>query len=148
MLQTRDPALDSDLAWRDERVLASGLASPQPGLRQPILPSPLFNQPASPAPTEVTRPGHLGQPQVFHTELQIERRPGLLPDGVLGLLEPAVWEVRATVQPPPGRPARLVLREFERYYTDRTVPQGPNIQGQRRRVIEERLVYSEFFDWP
>ena len=148
VLQTRDPALDSDLAWRDERVLASGLASPQPGLRQPILPSPLFNQPASPAPTEVTRPGHLGQAQVFHTELQIERRPGLLPDGVLGLLEPAVWEVRATVQPPPGRPARLVLREFERYYTDRTVPQGPNIQGQRRRVIEERLVYSEFFDWP
>ena len=44
----------------------------------------------------------------------------------------------------------LVLREFERYYTDRTVPAGPNIQGkgQRRRVIEERLVYSEFFDWP
>ena len=27
VLQTRDPAIDSDLAWRDERVLASGLGT-------------------------------------------------------------------------------------------------------------------------
>lgn len=150
VLQTRDPAIDSDLAWRDEGVLASGLASPQTGLLQPIVHSPWFTQPASPAPTEVTRPGHLGQPQVFHTELQLPRRPGIRPEVIVGVSDPAVWDVRATVKPPPGRPARLVLREFERYYTDRTVPAGPNIQGkgQRRRVIEERLVYSEFFDWP
>jgi hypothetical protein len=57
-----------------------------------------------------------------------------------------LWSVNATVPAiPQGRPARLCLREFERYYTDRTVPQSFAGKVQRAKVVEERLVYAEFF---
>ena len=42
--------------------------------------------------------------------------------------------------------ARLVVREFERYYTDRWINQGQVNFLHKRRVVEERLVYTAFFN--
>jgi hypothetical protein len=39
-----------------------------------------------------------------------------------------------------------MLREFERFYTDRTVPEVRAGAVRRRRVIEERLVYATLFE--
>ena len=47
---------------------------------------------------------------------------------------------------PAGRQGRLMLREFERYYTDRTVPERRAGGLRRRIVVEERLVYAEVFE--
>jgi hypothetical protein len=44
------------------------------------------------------------------------------------------------------KPARLAVREYERYYTDRTVPEFRAGAVRQRRVVEERLVYTAFFD--
>ena len=38
-----------------------------------------------------------------------------------------------------------MVREFERYYTDRTVPETRAGAVRRRMVVEERLVYAEVF---
>lgn len=61
------------------------------------------------------------------------------------LLDPTVWQATVTMPATGSQPARLVVREFERYYTDRTVPDRRGAQTYRTRVVEERLVYSEFF---
>ena len=39
-----------------------------------------------------------------------------------------------------------MIREFEQFYSDRTVPERKGSAVHRRRVIEERLVYSAVFD--
>ncbi len=66
-------------------------------------------------------------------------------DVVVGpMLDPALWQTTVTLPDTAGKPARVAVREFERYYTDRTIPEqrgGP----QQRRVVEERLVYTAFF---
>jgi len=38
------------------------------------------------------------------------------------------------------------VREYERYYTDSTVPEQRAGAVRQRRVVEERLVYSAVFD--
>ena len=60
------------------------------------------------------------------------------------LIDPVIWQASITLPAYSGR-GRLVLREFERYYTDRTVPDKRGDTVYRKRVVEERLVYSEFF---
>jgi hypothetical protein len=62
------------------------------------------------------------------------------------LLDPAVWESTVALPDTGGRKARVVVREYERYYTDRTVPEVGAGATRRRRVVEERLVYTAFFD--
>ena len=37
-------------------------------------------------------------------------------------------------------------REYQRYYTDRTIPEGRGGVTHKRRVVEERLVYTAFFN--
>jgi len=151
VLQKRDPNIDSDLAWSDVATLNSGLALPPgatvetAGGAGPI--GPLFDQPARSAPTSVTRAGTLGELQAFETEVLVPARPKL-PDistGPVVTIDPAVWQATVTLPALSTQPARLVLREFERYYTDRTVPDKRGNQTFRKRVVEERLVYSEFF---
>ncbi|HPE80799.1 MAG TPA: hypothetical protein PKZ35_12425 [Gammaproteobacteria bacterium] len=39
-----------------------------------------------------------------------------------------------------------MIREFEQFYSDRTVPDHKGNAVHRRHVIEERLVYSAVFD--
>lgn len=150
VLQTRDAAIDSDLAWEDVATLAEHLALP-PGAAIDRVPGGIFAGAAKAAPETVTRTGVLGQPQTFATQLEITRPGpvfgGRTLDELADVLDPAVWEanVSLTAGQFAGKRARLVLREFERYYTDRTIPDKRGDQTYRKRVVEERLVYTEFF---
>lgn len=150
VLQTRDPQIDSDLAWSDVQVLASGLALP-PGATVDRVPGGVFSgaagtATAQPQPTAVpmhTKPvtvlDRLGEIQRFDREINVTLPP------VFELFDPAIWQGRATFSATDPLPYRLVLREFERYYTDRTVPERHGDKVLARRVVEERLVYTEFF---
>jgi len=64
--------------------------------------------------------------------------------GILELIDPTLWTGSVTLPALTG-PSRLAVREFERYYSDRTVPEQRGNQRLQRRVVEERLVYAEFF---
>ena len=156
VLQTRDPAIDSDLAWRDVNVLASGLALP-PGATIDRVPGGPFVSPAGDAPKAggsaiqvkpsivptnvkpITVVDRLGGLQSFDREINVKLPP------VLELFDPAIWQGRAVFAPTDPAPYRLVVREFERYYTDRTIPERHGDRVLQRRVVEERLVYTEFF---
>lgn len=177
VLQTRDPAIDSDLAWSDMSTLASSLAVP-PGGKVDTNGSPIFQVHAVPvADTPVTRPGRLGDPITFDTKVQRKASAGVsagMSTGAItnakssvpitvagtvpttvpnipvipippGLFDPVIWQAGVPLPDVGGKPARLVLREFERYYTDRTVPEQHGSSTWRRRVVEERLVYAEIF---
>ncbi len=146
VLQTRDPAVDSDLAWSDVRVLGSSLvpASPAPGggVTPATLPTPI--------PTATTVAAGVGSAVDLGPAHAVTHSPvgGALAAGVSigSLLDPAVWKTTVTLPNVGGKPARVVVREFERYYTDRTVPEVRGGATRRRRVVEERLVYTAFFD--
>ncbi len=60
------------------------------------------------------------------------------------LIDPVIWQANITLPAFSGK-GRLALREFERYYTDRTIPDRRGDVVYRKRVVEERLVYTEFF---
>jgi hypothetical protein len=64
--------------------------------------------------------------------------------GILDLIDSALRSGSVTL-PALIRPSRLAIREFERYYSDRSVPEQRGNQTLQRRVVEERLVYAEFF---
>jgi hypothetical protein len=165
ILQTRDPNIDSDLAWSDVATLAEGLVAPGGstppvtggvgtlgGLATEVTSTAL--QPATRAPSTITRAAGLGDRQTFASQILIPSATvsaagaaataGSLAVGVAVLFDPAIWNTNVTLPTFTGQ-ARLVLREFERYYTDRTVPERIGTVTHRRRVVEERLVYSEFF---
>jgi hypothetical protein len=151
VLQTRDAAIDSDLAWQDVATLAEHLALP-PGAKIDRVPGGIFGVHAAAAPTTVVKAGNLGKKQTFADKLEVLPQPGGVfgnqtIEDVIDALDPAVWEadVTLTAAQIAGKPARLVLREFERYYTDRTIPEKRGSSTFRRRVVEERLVYTEFF---
>lgn len=165
VLQRRDPSIDSDLAWSDVSVLASGIA--QPGGAPTDIANPgafVVNagsgsaassgataSVAAPAAsggvaaksvtsvsgTAVMRPDRLGQLHRFEPEL-------IAVPPVFELVDPAIWTGRGAMPAASTAPQRLVLREYERYYADRTVPEKRGNQTLRRRVVEERLVYTEF----
>ncbi|MHB1191494.1 MAG: hypothetical protein ACYC6F_00485 [Longimicrobiales bacterium] len=148
VLQTRDPAIDSDLAWRDFKILAAAVVAP-PGAAPDPFPGPdigAIDGPLAPAPapegrtvhTRVTGAVRLGAEVSLG---RIERVPG-----IGALIDPEIWQTSVTLPSTGGKPARLMLREFERYYTDRTVPERKDGEVRRRRVIEERLVYAAVFD--
>lgn len=58
---------------------------------------------------------------------------------------PASPRCRRSASAVGNKPARIVVREYERYYTDRTVHEHRAGATRRRRVVEERLVYTAFF---
>ncbi len=177
VLQFRDAAIDSDLAWSDAAVLASSIV-PQPSggstgplqpiqPLQPLRPSAIFDPGA--VTTVQNRLGHsidlervveLGG--ALASAARVPGAPGPVtgpttgpivtptqPGGVVvlpDLFDPIVWQATATLPSITGKVARLALREFERYYTDRTVPEKVGTATWRRRVTEERLVFTTFFD--
>lgn len=165
LLQTRDPAINSDLAWRDVSVLASGPAVPSSDLlvspRNIVAEQGAIAQAATGAVQVALRSGRsvrfdraelqtpdavghaaAGRRVLGRPDIAVETK---LPGGVLSLFDPVIWEHSATVPETGDAPARLVLREFERYYTDRSVTAQRAGATRRRRVVEERLVYTEFF---
>lgn len=166
VLQTRDPGIDSDLAWADHTVIGSGLvgevtdATPKPGpvRPQPIDPKIVTRSVDPRATVRVrTRKGltlrfdrtveltaatrAIGVPDVIGKGSRIPQLPPFL-------IDPVIWTLSTTLPKLPGdRPARLMLREFERFYTDRTTPASPLLRNAPIRiVVEERLVYAELFD--
>ena len=147
VLQIRDPALDSDLAWSDAAVLASGLldpsgAAPAPG--SPIITDRLRELPLR----EIATPAALNE---FAWLGGLEagpavRFPPVLEGPLLGdLLDPVIWSASVAVPDRGGKPARIAVREYERYYTDGSVPEQRAGALRRRRIVEERLVYTAFF---
>ena len=156
VLQTRDPNIDSDLAWSDAQVLASGV------LGVPAQPSPLPPV-VSPVGSVVGTVPSVARPSVTpgRATTPARREPGIggsvdlgrieagpvVEIGPIGtLIDPVVWEATVTLPQSGNKPARLAVREYERYYTDRTVPERRGNQTFRRRVVEERLVYTEIFN--
>lgn len=122
VLQTRDPAVDSDLAWSDGPVLASGLLDPGGS--------------SSSSSTPISVAGGLAI-----------RFPPVLQGPNLGeLLDPVIWSASAAIPDPGGKAARIAVREYERYYTDNAVAERRGGTLRQRRLVEERLVYSVFFD--
>lgn len=160
VLQQRDAALDSDLAWSDVAVLGSGPALP-PGMKADRMPgrldvthTPLVTGAAERAgrtavasqvraragATPVTRRGRLGEALQFEREVVITRPP------IGEWFDPPIWQTSVQLPIASGNaPRRLVMREFERYYADRSVDERRGSRTYKRRVVEERLVYSEFF---
>lgn len=157
VLQTRDPALDTDLAWSDLKVLASSLLAPAAAVPGPVV------QPVSPVVTTTGRraaaapaaivPERLGEKMALAAPV----RPGAPGVGAIDvggiggidigrLIDSVIWQSTVTLLEVGGKPARLVVREYERYYTDRTIPEVRGGVTHKRRVVEERLVYTAFFN--
>ena len=173
MLQTRDPAIDSDLAWSDLAIIGStilapagaGLVAAPATTIDPQVVAPATRRAAAGsaraaaassveiravrADTPVSVRDALGRRVDFSTSIDLGGVAGdiTIGDTVVGpVVDPAIWETSITLPNFGGKPARLVVREFERYYTDRTVPEQRAGATRRRRVVEERLVYTAFFN--
>jgi hypothetical protein len=158
VLQTRDPALDTDLAWSDVQVLASSLLAPAGTVIGPVLPGGVVTptvRPTVPAKAVRSTAKDLNE----RLELAAVNLGGVITTGtpttgitttvgggIVTLLDPTIWQTTITLPAVSGKPARLVVREFERYYTDRWIPQATAGFTHKRRVVEERLVYTAFFN--
>jgi hypothetical protein len=158
VLQTREPALDSDLAWTDVQVLASSLLTPGGVVIGPVVQKggvvaarPTVRATASAKKGAVaTAPATQGLAQRLDFGAAAIGQPGAI-TGVtvgsgIGLIDPAIWQTTVTLRDVGGKPARVVVREYERYYTDRTIGEVRGGATHRRRVVEERLVYAAFFN--
>jgi hypothetical protein len=173
VLQMQDAGVESDLGWDDLAQLASGLVGGPAGTRSASAPLPegVHLQRGDDTLKLRTRRGDtlrldrlvqrdgLGNGGVqlgTGGPGSIGVQPGPGSGGLTGggavvvqppaFAEPAVWTQTAQLPRLPARRAlRLVLREFERFYTDRTVPETVGSSVGRRVVVEERLVYAEVF---
>jgi len=168
IIQTQPDGLDSDLGWSDGRVLASGLVGGTPASRSldALLPEGIQVQAADEVVSRRIRGGHTvrfdrieGVTATSTTTLGSEALGGTANTGLIGqtgqvgqvgeipgMFDPAVWSQKVRLPlPMPNFKHRLMLREFERFYTDRTVPEQSTSGPRRRVVVEERLVYAEVF---
>ncbi|MDL2339547.1 MAG: hypothetical protein QFE16_17070, partial [Pseudomonadota bacterium] len=166
----RDPAIDSDLAWSDHAVVGegplggnaapaapAGPLDPRLEVPRPVIVQPIDHLQAVPIRTRLGRTLRFdrmvqrvdGIGSVLADAARLSPSDGisvLVPSLPSLLIDPPVWTLTATLPAlPTDRPARLMLREFERYYTDRTVPEVRSGGTHRRIVVEERLVYAEVF---
>jgi hypothetical protein len=141
VLQTRDPALDTDLAWSDVKVLASSLLTPGSAIIRPVF-QPTRRAKAAVAPPTSTIVGPLSQKMDLGTAINVG---GIGEIDIGRLIDPAIWQTTVTLPDVASKPARMVVREYERYYTDRTIPEVRGGATHKRRVVEERLVYTAFF---
>jgi hypothetical protein len=149
VLQTRDPALDTDLAWSDAKVLSSSLVAPETGTRA----AEFVRRAAQDAATVRDRLGrrvdlatavNLGS--IAGTDAATALGPSIGEASLEDLIDPAIWTSTVNLPDTGGKPSRIAVREYERYYTDRTVPEQRAGATRRRRVVEERLVYTAFFE--
>jgi hypothetical protein len=153
VLQTRDPALDTDLAWTDVAVLASAVVPvPAPSVATP--PRRISLTPTVRGSTPTTVRDGLAQRVDLSTVALASATAAALPPGVATsvddvvvgpIIDPTLWQTTVTLPDYGGKPARVVVREYERYFTDRTVPEFRAGATRQRRVVEERLSYTAFF---
>ncbi len=157
VLQTRDKNIDSDLAWTDHSTLATSQTA-EPGSSVfdglPILDTGKFGVETTLQAADQARKVDLRSGASLMLDAAIELAPGArdqfelaekMPD-FLQFIDPQIWKTSAALPDTGDLPRRLMLREFERYYTDHTVPHQRDGTVFQRRVIEERLVYSTVFD--
>jgi hypothetical protein len=171
VLQTRDPAIDSDLAWEDTAILASHVVGKEP----PAPPPPPVAAPAPQVSAQkaAAQPSPAVRPQVREmlkssasfsmlSAVKVETRASgtvrlestvdltkvitTLPDINQDLpvfIDPAFWDATANLPASTGnKPRRLMLREFERFYSDHVVSE-PATVPRYHRIIEERLVFAD-----
>ncbi len=150
VLQVQEQGMDTDLGWRDVKVLAEGVVgtsqpeagggsvSGETGVAAITRERTAFADTTIGGRTVVRRAGgEVRLPAVF------ERHPLVVVNPFLR--DPAFWT--ATVKLPTGTgKRRLLVREFERFYSDNTVNQRLGNQTHFRRVIEERLVFADVLD--
>jgi hypothetical protein len=154
VLQTRDPAINSDLAWSDAGTVSTAVLGATDGSSSGAVVNPggIFAQSVTAAPDGRTVPLRAGGAVTLANAVELTAGSAVsdrLSDSILtipNVIDPPIWTAAAALPNAGGKPARLVLREFERYYTDRTVPENRGGTLHRRRVIEERLVYAAVFD--
>lgn len=169
VLQTRDPAIDSDLAWEDTTILAShvvgeggGSSSGTGGLLGRPIDIVAAGRVVAEA-TGVTEKAKAGAKRGkaaakatrgksvetrasgtvrLDPSVELGRIPNIF-DGPIFQIDPAFWEVTVTLAAANDRPRRLMLREFERFYSDHLVTERRGSSTLYRRVIEERLVFAD-----
>ncbi|MDR7269337.1 hypothetical protein J2X20_001966 [Pelomonas saccharophila] len=159
VLQRQPTELDGDLGWEDVTVLGSSLVGGDAASRSlavKALEAPAPKR-ASAAVTRTTRGGATLR---FDRLEELKPVHGLIKDVVIGpvgpigpigpigpgpFIEQPIWSQACTLPGlPDGWRYRVLLREFERYYTDKTVP-DPRNSGWRKLLVEERLTYAETF---
>ncbi|MBY8977074.1 hypothetical protein KHP62_14750 [Rhodobacteraceae bacterium NNCM2] len=134
VLQEQEAGIDSDLGWEDVQTLANrvvgadGAESDGPLIARPDLGGRLVTRRAGGS---------------VELEAVIDR-------GEIGittpfLRDPAFWSDTFDA-PATGSRHRLVIREFERFYSDNTKNQKVGTGTFPRRVIEERLVFADIID--
>jgi hypothetical protein len=144
--------VNSDLAWRDATTLASQVVAPPGAVQDPFpgLDLGLFAEPAARAAEERTvetrTTGRVRLGAAVSLGTVREEAAAVRIPGIRDLIDPQIWSATATLPAAGREPRRLMLREVERYYTHRTVPENVGGMTRRRRVIEERLVYAVVFD--
>ena len=151
-VQSREGQLaGSDLGWQDDASVApvSGLLDPPGGPVVvpvvhpvvPVSPGPVHAAVAAPAHAAVAAPARAA----------VAPRPsgiGVVVGPGIDRFDPPIWSGAIALPALGAKEARLVVREYERYYADRTVPAHFGSQAVHQRVVEERLVYVEFFPLP
>jgi hypothetical protein len=153
VLQTRNPDIDSDLAWKDAKILGSAVVGGTKGGGIKVVPGfnpgGIFAGPAKKA--AKSRSTELRAGNAVRLSAVVERRRRGVTIGVvkpsLQLHYPEIWKTSVPIPDTNGQPGRLMLREFERYYTDQFVNERRGTSILQRRVVEERLVYATIFDF-
>lgn len=156
LLQTRDPAIDSDLAWEDSIILASHVVGDEAnGSSSGLLLEPIdlgaSARERTAAKTRLVKAAQAAAGRTVETRaggtvrldpsIELGRIPGI--DIPTFQLDPPFWEAAVTLAPGGDRPRRLMLREFERFYSDDVLPERKAGATRQRRVIEERLIFAD-----
>ena len=150
VLQAQDEGIDSELGWRDVKVLSDqvvGVPDLGPGIDPPDIVTPQPGITTGRTTTSLTTGGRrvvrraggsVLLPSVF------ERRRATATDYFRR--DPAFWSADITIPQGTGN-RRILVREFERFYSDNTVNQHVGNKTYLRRVIEERLVFADVVDF-
>lgn len=161
VLQTCDPGIDSDLGWEDTKVLASYVVGeappPPPGggggvVVGPIVDLSLTTAKGKKAGKTVASKAAKVASKTIETRagakvdlgpaVELSRVPDIVLDGPILQFDPAFWQARVTLGAAGTRQRRLMLREFERFYSDQAIAEKKGNATYYRRVIEERLVFA------
>jgi len=178
VLQTRDPFIDSDLAWEDTAILTGDndvVATKGSGDKVWFVPAPAKTQGDGDQPfaeridtrydgnlvrtatepaNDASRDGRLVRTAVEFEKTvdlgNLQIVPGSNVGSQLQLMDMDIdpfWQATATLPKAENNsPRRLMLREFERFYSDDVRTETSTSQRAalpKRRVIEERLVFAD-----